>query len=198
MKISFLLSSVVTLITYLSFSQFFIKLTAYLHPIAVVVLLLCLFILVFFVSLLFQKKKIKVSTKLLHYFLILYSLALLVLLFFRPSDQTYHSINVKPFSTIFYYLSGEVDFIIAFYNVAANIGLFVPFGLYMVVLTENKKHLSYYQFSIPIINISTIEILQYFTHRGSLDVDDLILNLSGVYLGFLLSPFLKRTIQIIK
>jgi glycopeptide antibiotics resistance protein len=196
LKFSLLISSLITLIAYLSFSHLFLRITTFLHPIVVFVLLLCIFIFVFLLSLIAQKKKVMFSIKLVNIITIHYSLALLILLFFRPSEQNYSSINLKPFSTISYFLTGEVDFLVAFYNLAANIGLFVPYGLYMILLTENKKYRYYYQIFIPIIIIFVIEVLQYFTHRGSLDVDDLILNISGVYIGYLISPLLKRTICI--
>jgi glycopeptide antibiotics resistance protein len=198
LKFIFLVSSFITLIIYLCFSRLFLKLTSYLHPIVVVVVLVCIFVFVFLVALISQKKKIFLSIKLLDFSIALYSLALLILLFFRPSDQDYGAINLTPFSTIKHFLSGQVDFIIAFYNIAANIGLFVPYGLYLLIKSKNNKFRVQYQVFIPIIIISGIEILQFFTRRGSLDVDDFILNITGVYFGFLLAPLLNRTIQFIK
>ena len=64
------------------------------------------------------------------------------LLFFCPNDQSYDSLNLIPFATIRYYLSGEINWIIALYNLAANIGLFIPYGIYL--MTKNHPLLSYF------------------------------------------------------
>lgn len=129
-------------------------------------------------------------------FLILYSISLIVLLFFRPHAQTYNTWNIEPFSTIAYYLSGEVPPLVAFYNLAANIGLFVPYGMFLMIRME-KTRLSFFQlFYIPLFFISLIEWIQFVTHRGSLDIDDVILNLLGICLGYLLFPLFKRVVYI--
>ncbi|WP_281176533.1 VanZ family protein [Cytobacillus solani] len=49
---------------------------------------------------------------------------------------------------------------------------------------------------MPFLLISLIEILQFITHRGSLDIDDLILNLFGIFIGYLLYPAFKRIFQL--
>lgn len=187
-----------TLITYVCFHKLILNLSTYLHPIAIFVVLFCIFIFYLFIGLFFQKKKITLSLRLIHYSMIIYSIALLILLFFRPNGQDYDSINLKPFATILYYLSGQVDFLIAFYNIAANIGLFVPYGLYIDLKIRSSKYRYFYQITIPIMVISAIEFLQYITQRGSLDVDDLILNVIGVYVGYGIAPILKRIIKVDK
>ncbi|HHY74732.1 MAG TPA: VanZ family protein [Bacillus bacterium] len=50
--------------------------------------------------------------------------------------------------------------------------------------------------AISFFSIAMIEGLQFFTKRGSLDIDDLILNLVGVCLGYWLYPFLKNIVVI--
>jgi glycopeptide antibiotics resistance protein len=120
-------------------------------------------------------------------------MALLVLLFFRPSNQTYQSMNLMPFSTIAFYLSGKVTFIISFYNLCANIGLFIPYGIFLMMVFKkfNYKHII-----LPLVFISLIEISQYLTHRGSMDIDDLILNMLGVFIGCMFFPIFKRVINV--
>ncbi|NMD70923.1 VanZ family protein [Bacillus sp. DNRA2] len=136
------------------------------------------------------------SIRFIHYLIIMYSIALFILLFFRPNEQDYDSMNLKPFATIFNYLSGQVNFLIAFYNIAANIGLFIPYGLYIDLKTKSAKYRYFFQIIIPIFVISAIEFLQYITQRGSLDIDDLILNVIGVYVGYGFAPIIKRIIQV--
>jgi glycopeptide antibiotics resistance protein len=125
--------------------------------------------------------------------MILYSVSLLVLLFFRPNDQNYHSWNLIPFSTIGFYLSGNVNWLISFYNLAANIGLFIPFGIFLMVNTSRSPMKL---FLFPMMAIALIEVLQLLTHRGSLDIDDLILNMLGIIVGYLFYPVFKRIVSI--
>ncbi|WP_176699601.1 hypothetical protein [Neobacillus massiliamazoniensis] len=67
----------------------------------------------------------------------LYTIAILVLLFFRPNDQSYQSWNLIPFSTISFYFSGKVNWLISFYNLSANIGLFIPYGIFLMIKYQN-------------------------------------------------------------
>ncbi|WP_263597052.1 VanZ family protein [Metabacillus idriensis] len=46
--------------------------------------------------------------------------------------------------------------------------------------------------------ISIIETAQYLTGRGSLDIDDLILNLLGVFMGYAVYPIFEKTVFIKK
>ena len=74
--------------------------------------------------------KNSIFKRFLHVLTFLYSIGLLILLFFRPKGSSYGTINLIPFDTISFYLSGNVSYLISFYNLGANIGLFIPFGLY--------------------------------------------------------------------
>ena len=49
---------------------------------------------------------------------------------------------------------------------------------------------------VPLLFIALIELTQFITHRGSLDIDDLILNILGICLGYLLFPLFKRVVHI--
>jgi glycopeptide antibiotics resistance protein len=49
---------------------------------------------------------------------------------------------------------------------------------------------------ITICSISTIEWLQFITKRGSLDIDDLILNVLGVCLGYFIHPLFQKVLVI--
>jgi glycopeptide antibiotics resistance protein len=189
MKKSFFSSLALATGLFFLFLPFLIHLISYLHPIVLVVVYFCVFIMVFFSVLLTQRERIHLPSSLLLWLFIFYTLALLVLLFFRPNNPTYHSMNLIPFSTIAFYLSGKVDFLISFYNLSANIGLFIPYGIFLMIVF-NK--FIYNLLILPFVFISLIEILQYMTHRGSLDIDDLILNMLGVFIGYLFYPIFKR------
>lgn len=193
MKHSFVIALISTFAVFLVFFSVFLQLTLYLHPLVIAVLISCIFFLFYSFTLLLRKDTITLRYPLVLTILILYTIALLILLFFRPSNQSYHSWNLIPFSTISYYLSGKVRWIISFYNLAANIGLFIPYGLFLKLKARNFQ---LRLFLIPIVSIISIEILQFVTHRGSLDIDDLILNLLGVFLGYCFYPLICRIIRI--
>ncbi|MGG3797759.1 VanZ family protein [Metabacillus fastidiosus] len=185
---SLIISIILSVAFFLIFSPFLIKLTVYLHPIVLAVVFLCLFIVTLFIVLYIRKESISISFKILRTGLIIYSIALIILLFFRPNDQTYNSINLTPFATVSFYLSGKVNFLVAFYNLAANIGLFIPYGIYFML----KKRRYEILILLPLLSIVSIELLQFVTNRGSLDIDDLILNMIGVFTGYLCFPLLKK------
>jgi len=170
----------------------FQQLFSYIHPVVIIVLWICVTSFVFFILLLLRKQSVIIPRFILNLFLLVYSICLLILLFFRPGGQVYDNWNLIPFSTIEFYLSGNVSFLIAFYNLAANIGVFIPFGFALMVTIKSRIM----RFVIPLLSISAIELLQFITRRGSLDIDDLILNLIGVYIGYVLTPVFLRVVSI--
>jgi glycopeptide antibiotics resistance protein len=178
--------------TFIVLSPVMIQLVTYLHPIVLAVLLFCILVLIYFLVLLIRKETLKIPYSLFLGLLILYTVALLMLLFFRSNEQSYNSINLVPFSTVMFYLSGKVNWLISFYNLAANIGLFIPYGIYLKL----KSYSPLKALFISILMIACIEILQFVSHRGSMDIDDLMLNLLGVFLGNWLFPNFNRVIMI--
>jgi glycopeptide antibiotics resistance protein len=192
MKKSLLISLIISIVLFLILSPFLIQLVVYLHQVVLGVIFFCFVLIVFFVVLFIRKQSFHLPYSKIRILLLLYSIALFILLFLRPSDQIYQSINLVPFSTITFYLYGNVNGLISFYNLAANIGLFIPFGIFLKMKERTIFQLVY----IPILFISLIELLQYFTARGSLDIDDLILNVLGFFIGYLLYPFFTKIFKI--
>ncbi len=86
-----------------------------------------------------------------------------------------------------------MNWLVSFYNLSANVGLFIPFGLYLLS-REGKEPSAKRKFLYPLLSISVIEICQFVFRRGSLDIDDLILNMIGVYLGYILHPLFKKVV----
>jgi glycopeptide antibiotics resistance protein len=169
---------------------FISNLIKYLHPLALIVVWAIITVITITAGLLLRNQKLLLNKYLVLSAFALYSACLLVLLFFRPGNNAYASYNLEPFSTIEFYLAGRVDFLVAFYNLAANVILFIPFGVFLIFLMKKKSFFTL--LVIPIASISAIEITQFLSRRGSLDIDDLILNLLGVFLGYALSPLLQR------
>lgn len=130
MKTSGKLSLLISQIIFFALWPIWIQLTQYLHPLVIGVMWFCITLLVLFMVYGVRQTQICIPKQLLHLLIGLYSIGLLILLFFRPNNQNYENVNLIPFETIYFYLSGSVDFLIAFYNLSANIGLFIPYGLY--------------------------------------------------------------------
>ncbi|WP_375090482.1 VanZ family protein [Peribacillus sp. RS7] len=172
----------------------FLQLLLYLNPLVIMVVWFCIFIFVSLAVLYFRGEMVKIPRLLWQAAFSGYSLSLMVLLFFRPKGQVY-SYNLIPFSTILSYFSNEMNGLVSFYNLSANVGLFIPFGLYLLS-KEGKDPSTSRKFLYPLLSISGIEICQFVFRRGSLDVDDLILNMIGVYLGYILYPLFTRVVAI--
>lgn len=169
------------------------QLVLYLHEIVIPVVWICITGLVFFSVYYIRKIELYIPRKLILCGLFLYTMGLIILLFFRPQDQNYHEFNLIPFNTISYFLSGESHMLVAFYNLSANVLLFIPFGVFAPYFDLGNR---WKLLLFPIGIISLIEILQMALHRGSLDIDDLLLNVSGIYVGYILSSVVKVVIKL--
>lgn len=88
--------------------------------------------------------------------------------------------NLIPFTEILRYEFGSKLFI---YNVLGNIGLFIPFGFIVAEYIKPKTIMA--PLLISLIVSSTIEFVQLNIGR-SFDVDDIILNIVGCVVGYLL------------
>jgi glycopeptide antibiotics resistance protein len=89
-------------------------------------------------------------------------------------------LNLVPFTEIFRYKIGSTLFT---YNVIGNILIFVPFGYFVSGYVKASK-VSHILF-ISLITSLTVELVQLHIGR-SFDIDDIILNVSGSIIGFLL------------
>ncbi|WP_223703019.1 VanZ family protein [Sutcliffiella deserti] len=182
---------ILTCFVFLFLTPLFPQLAANLHPIVLFVLFFCIFAFVLCIYLYIRKSHISMSSRLIAAGFVIYTLMLLTLLFFRPNEQQYDSFNLIPFATISLFLSGEIDWLVSFYNLAANIALFIPYG----ILLKWRTNAILLLVIVPILVISTIELSQYITNRGSLDIDDLLLNTLGFLIGYTLTPIFKQIIH---
>ena len=97
------------------------------------------------------------------------------------------NINLTPFRTIRQYWSllQNQDFRIhAFVNLVGNVVMFIPLGYLLPKIWKRFRNFIKLFFFV-LISILIVEMLQYVTMLGSFDVDDVILNLIGVILGYL-------------
>jgi len=95
-------------------------------------------------------------------------------------DINYGVNNFVPFKEIFRYSIGSAKF---FKNIIGNIALFIPFGFFSSYYLNNKKMIT--PAVVTLITSATIEVVQYYIGRV-FDIDDIILNVLGGVLGFLL------------
>lgn len=94
--------------------------------------------------------------------------------------NTNSGLNIVPFTEIFRYEIGSKLFI---FNVIGNIVVFVPFGYFVSGYIKANK-VSHILF-ISVITSLTVELVQLQIGR-SFDIDDILLNVVGSIIGFLL------------
>ncbi|MBM7664952.1 glycopeptide antibiotics resistance protein [Solibacillus kalamii] len=108
------------------------------------------------------------------------------------TSSAYVRSNFTPLQTIMLYydqLNGPLANI-AFYNLAGNIVLFIPFGFFIPLLWKKFRGwriMHVVAFAIPLF----IEGTQYFIGR-SIDVDDVLLNAIAIVIGFVLFKIFRR------
>lgn len=100
----------------------------------------------------------------------------------RTPDEQRQTPHLVPFEAFRWtFLSGFFDYerLVLFFG---NIAIFVPMGY---LLTKENKGKAYRIFLLvfPIILSSSIELSQYYFKMGDPDIDDVILNVLGFYLG---------------
>lgn len=125
-----------------------------------------------------KHKKFQIHKELIYLIAIVYVLCLFHVVTFQ--DNNYGVSNFVPFKEIFRYSIGSDKFI---KNVMGNILLFIPYGFLASYFLNNKK-LSVISI-LTIITSLTIETVQYYIGRV-FDIDDIILNLLGGIIGFLI------------
>ncbi|URM32658.1 VanZ family protein [Cytobacillus firmus] len=127
---------------------------------------------------------------------LIYLLVLTILLFFMSrgfwSDMPLieymkQSSNLVPFKTIEGYLlamaNESMNLIIPIKNLAGNVAAFLPMGIFLPYFIKRLNKLKPFAFAMSVMIVS-VEIIQLVTRRGSLDIDDFILNIIGALVGF--------------
>ncbi len=98
------------------------------------------------------------------------------------------NINLIPFKTISEYIR-EFNSMYStrnvLFNLIGNIVAFMPFAFFLPILYKKQNKFKIFLLTMIII-ICDVELLQLVTGSGRLDIDDLILNLSGAIIMFLI------------
>lgn len=131
-----------------------------------------------------NKEKFVLYKDLMFYFFVIYILCLFYVVTFQ--DVSWSTSNFIPFKEILRYNIGSSMF---YKNVLGNMVMFVPFGFFVSYFLKLEK-----MYSITLITLLTsvtIEITQLLIGRV-FDVDDLLLNLIGGIVGFLLYELVHK------
>lgn len=93
--------------------------------------------------------------------------------------------NLVPFRTVSLYfdMDNGLSLISRLVNLLGNIVVFIPFGI-LIPLVKNRpiSWLKITLYAVP--SILLLECLQMLLHVGSLDMDDLLLNMLGIWIGY--------------
>lgn len=153
-----------------------------------------------------KKKQYPASTPLSRFLFVFYAVVLLWLLFDRTpgwgNADTYAEVlrsnmNLVPFHTIgnYWTVVKRMDFSPIFYhcviNLVGNILLFIPLGYFLPRLWPALRNFFLFLLTC-VLSVTLVELLQLVTLLGSLDVDDLILNLFGMSIGYFLYIIMKK------
>lgn len=142
-----------------------------------------------------NKKNIRLLYTLLF---VVYMVALVYFVFFaesfgRGSDILNYHYNLVPFKEIMRFLryQSSLGLQAVILNVFGNVVAFIPFGLFLPGVINNK--LNYLGMGFLTFDVSLfIELLQLVTKVGRFDVDDLILNTLGGLFGYCIFCQIQR------
>ncbi|MDQ3276701.1 MAG: VanZ family protein [Bacteroidota bacterium] len=100
----------------------------------------------------------------------------------HSQDGTYTGHNFVPFSTITFYLTDEVSRRASAYNLAGNVLLFIPMGIFLplVFRSISTSRLLF----LSVLFSLLLEAIQLVARRGQFDIDDVILNATGSMVGY--------------
>ena len=125
-----------------------------------------------------HKKKVSLLNEIMLLLFVTYILILFQLVTYE--NNGFNGVNLIPFKEILRYEFGSKEFT---RQVIGNIILFIPFGFF-ITYYANIKNIGSAFFTTVAASI-VIETVQYFIGR-SFDIDDIILNVVGGIIGFLL------------
>lgn len=121
-----------------------------------------------------------------------YTIFLLYLMFFgmgRTQSED-NLLTIEPIFSTINFIKGSVSWKDIIIIVGGNIIMFIPFGFlgWIFPKLDDLKTLLFTFISSIVI----IEALQYFSRMGIFEVDDILLNTFGVFLGFLMKKIIEK------
>ena len=133
---------------------------------------------------------------------LVYLLLLMDLLFISRTYDNSYGVNLVPMNQIelFFGLLRSSNYSfrrLAIINLVGNIAIFIPFGFFLSFLV--KRYRNYFKlFLFSLLFIFLCEFIQYYFKVGTFDIDDIILNLLGVTVGYLLFVVFRSVYEHIK
>lgn len=133
--------------------------------------------------------------------LILYTALLLYWMFLgfgrslRPGPP--YSYNIVPLDTIRQYLRAMQSFPFRVWGVhlLGNIGVFIPFGILLPIIWVSMRKIGVLLLTV-VAALVILEVSQMLLGAGTMDVDDIILNVVGVCCGRAGYVFLRKRLGI--
>lgn len=125
-------------------------------------------------------------------YLLFYALAVIGFTFSNFRDNVLidaniseRGINLIPFSTIRQMLISPLGLKVALYNIMGNFLMLTPLAVLLPLIDDQFKKVRNYLIVIILCSLS-IEVAQRITKIGSFDIDDLMLNVGGAFIIFLI------------
>lgn len=153
-----------------------------------------------------MKKRNEPRQPFVRFIFLVYCAVMLWLLFFRSwgwddglsyTEMLKGNINLTPLLTIKNYLqvvlyrTNDDVLVHCIINLAGNVLLFIPIGYLLPKIWRPQRNFFRFLFTC-FISILLVELIQLFALLGSFDVDDIILNLGGMTLGFIYYHLTKK------
>lgn len=110
------------------------------------------------------------------------------------------NINIVPFSTVSKFVNlikiSQNEYLIrfSFINLAGNIVMFIPLGFFIPSVFSGMRTFRR-TILASFLTITVVELIQLFTLLGVCDIDDLIFNLAGALIGYLLYVLTSKIIK---
>ncbi len=134
-----------------------------------------------------------------------YCLALIYILFLRSEHRHLSyinylktSYNLIPFKSIAYYFSrfvnDQMNFDTFIANMLGNSLLFFPMGVLLPSFIPKVRGGKFIALGVGML--VAVELVQYFSTLGALDIDDVILNSVGLVLGYFAFVLLSNVVKI--
>lgn len=110
---------------------------------------------------------------------------------FGSGDPSKNTLNLIPFNVFKGMKAANFEYELIFLFVG-NIAIFLPLGVIVPAILKNKfKPL---QILFPFILSIGVEVSQYFIGNGQPDIDDVILNVIGYFIGFAFKIILDKLV----
>lgn len=150
------------------------------------IIVLAVILITYFVS---RKRKLDFKSVIVNVMLVLSVVAILLVTVYPKTydPRMPRIVNLVPFIGMYNILFHSVDIIVPFRNLGLNILLFAPFGFFLTLKKSSlQKNLKLFVILTGFLFSLFIEMVQFSIPMGrSADVDDVILNTFGTFLGFI-------------